>query len=185
MLAAARLRLAAEIVQAGGLLAYPTETVYGLGCDPGNAAAVARLCALKQRPWRAGLILIAAELEQLAGWIDPDPAELARLCEPTAGPVSWVVTAGPLAARWITGGRRRLAVRLTRHAGAAALCRAAGMPLVSTSANRRGRRPAATALQVRCWLGADLDLVVPGRCGRPGRPSALRDALTGAALRAG
>ena len=100
--------------------------------------------------------------------------------------MTWVVTAGLLAGDWITGGRRRIAVRITSHPLAAALCRAAGMPLVSTSAKRRGRRPAGSALEARRWQGQELDLVVPGQPGlggRAGRPSVIRDALSGRLLR--
>jgi len=179
----ARLRQAADLVRAGGLIAYPTEAVYGLGCDPFDRLAVERLCRLKQRPLKAGLILLAADLAQLPGWIDPGDTEWQRLAEVTAVPTTWVVKAGPLAGDWITGGRPTVAVRISQHALASELCEAVGGPLVSTSANRRGHRPARDCRSVRQWFGADIDLILPGPTGGGSRPSAIRVAATGEQLR--
>jgi L-threonylcarbamoyladenylate synthase len=183
--ATALLRRAARVIRLGGVVAYPTEAVYGLGCDPGNAQALARLLAIKGRPPRAGFILIAATLDQLTGWIAPTPQEQRRLTSATKNPVTWVVWAGPRAGPVITGGRRTVAVRVTRHPVAAALCHAARMPLVSTSANRHGRPPARSALGTRRQLRAQLDLVVPGPVGGCARPTEIRLADTGALLRRG
>ncbi len=185
MTASPLLRRAARLLRRGGVIAYPTEAVYGLGCNPGDEAALRRILAIKARPGRAGFILIAADLGQLRSWIAPTAAEERRLAEPTAAPVTWVVRAGTRAGRLLTGGRPTLAVRVTTHPVAAALCRAAGMPLVSTSANVHGRPPARTALAVRRRLGRQLDLVVPGATGRQARPTAIRLAATGAVLRHG
>lgn len=179
------LRRAARILREGGVIAYPTEAVYGLGCDPDCPEAVARILAIKARPAGAGFILIAASLGQLAGWIAPQPAEQRRLASRTATPVTWVVTAGPKASHWLTGGRRGIAVRITTHPLAAALCRAVAGPLVSTSANRHGRPPARTALAARRLFPRELDLVVPGPTGGRQRPTEIRDARTGAVIRRG
>ncbi len=178
------LRRAVRVLRAGGVIAYPTEAVFGLGCDPSCAAAVARIVSLKGRSPRAGFILIAADAGQLEGWIDPAPAERRRF-EPAGRPVTWIVTAGPRATRALTGGRATLAVRITSHPVAALLCRASGMPLVSTSANVHGRPPARTALAARRQLGSRIDFVVPGATGGERRPSEIRDARTGAVLRPG
>lgn len=179
------LRRAARVLRAGGVIAYPTEAVYGLGCDPTCECAVRRILALKGRPQRSGFILVAADLAQLEGWIAPTPAERRRLASRTARPVTWVVTAGPRASRLVTGQRATVAVRLTAHPVASALCRAAGMPLVSTSANVHGRPPGRSALAVRRALGRALDLVVPGATGGLARPTEIRRASTGTVLRRG
>ena len=183
MLARPCIQLAGRILRAGGIVAYPTEGVYGLGCDPEQPDAVQRLCKLKQRPLRAGLILIAARPEQLTGWIDPTEQELQRLLEPAAEPTTWIVTAHARAGHWITGHRPRIAVRITRHPLARALCDSAGTALVSTSANRRGHRPALHALQVRRWFGDQIDLLVAGPTGGLSAPTPIRDARSGALLR--
>ncbi len=183
MLAKACIQFAVDVLCGGGIVAYPTEGVYGLGCDPARADTVLRLCKLKQRPVRAGLILIAAQLEQLAGWIDPTEQELQRLLEPSVEPTTWIVTAHARAGHWITGYRPRIAVRITSHPLARALCNGAGMALVSTSANRRGRRPALHSLQVRHWFGDQIDLLVPGPTGGLSAPTLIRDARSGVLLR--
>lgn len=181
----AALHRAAAAIRAGGVVAYPTEAVYGLGCDPGNAQAVRRICELKQRSPRAGFILLAADLEQLPGWIDPDETELRALLSDTPVPTTWIVQAGPLAADWITGGRTTVAVRLSRHPLASGLARETGGPVVSTSANRRGRPPARSALAVRRAFGGAVDLVLGSAAGQWPRPSEIRLAATGERLRAG
>ncbi len=186
MFVAAWLQRARTVLLAGGVIGYPTEGVYGLGCDPQQEAAVRRLCALKQRPLRAGLILIASDPLQLGGYIAPDDRALARrLADRQERAITWIVRAGPLAGPWITGGRDRVAVRITAHPLAGALCAVAGMPLVSTSANRRGRPPARKALQLRHWFGAELDLVLPGPVGAAGGPSEIREADSGRIIRPG
>lgn len=180
-----RLRQAAAVIHAGGVIAYPTEGVYGLGCRPDDSRAVQRLLALKQRPVSAGLILIAASLEQLTDWIEPTAREARQLTATHAGPVTWLVTAGALTPEWITGGRPKVAIRVTRHPVAAGLCRASGLPLVSTSANRRGKPPARSALGARLRFGTRLDLVVGGATGGAAGPTEIRDASSGRVLRAG
>jgi L-threonylcarbamoyladenylate synthase len=180
-----RLRSAGSVIRAGGVIAYPTEGVYGLGCRPDDPLAVRRILDLKQRPVAAGLVLIAADPAQLDGWIEPTPVELARLLAPAPGPTTWLVRAGPLTPAWITGGRPSVAVRVTRHPVAAGLCQAAGLPLVSTSANRRGKPPARSAVAVRRFFGAQLDRVVGGATGGAAGPSAIRDGTSGAVIRAG
>jgi L-threonylcarbamoyladenylate synthase len=179
------LRRAARVIRGGGVLAYPTEAVFGLGCHPACEAAVERILAIKGRPAGSGFILIAADFAQLEGWIAPTPAEKRRLATGTAQPVTWIVTAGPLASSLVTGGRKTIAVRVTGHRIAAALCRLAATPLISTSANFHGRPPVRTALTVRRQLGPLLDFVLPGATGALRRPTEIRDARTGAVLRRG
>ncbi len=179
------LRRAARVVRSGGVIAYPTEAVYGLGCDPSAAEAVRRILRIKGRSSRAGLILIADSAARLRGWIAPTAAERRRMTSRTARPVTWVVTAGPRAHRLLTGGRNTIAVRVTAHPLAAALCRAAAVPLVSTSANRHGRPPARDALAVRRRLGPQIDFVLGGATGGRARASEIRDARSGTVLRRG
>jgi L-threonylcarbamoyladenylate synthase len=171
-----RLRAAARVVQAGGIIAYPTEAVYGLGCDPRNEQAVRRLLALKRRSPRKGLILIAADFAQLAPFLQP-------LTSP--GPHTWLIPARPGTPRWLRGQYDTLAVRVTAHPLAAALCRACGHPLVSTSANLSGRPPARGALAVRRQLGTVIDCLLPGPTGGAAQPTTIRDLRTGRRVRGG
>lgn len=167
----------------GGLIAYPTEAVFGLGCDPLNEAAVARLLELKRRPLHKGLIVLAADLQQLQPFLAPLDSELQQKLDRTwPGPVTWILPASPATPFWLTGNRPAIAVRVTDHPLAAELCAACG-PLVSTSANITGSAPARTALQARLRLGPAIDVVVPGAVGGQMRPTEIRDGRSGNILR--
>ncbi len=180
-----RWRQARRVLAAGGVLAYPTEGVYGLGCDPSCPVAVTRLLSLKGRSWEQGLILVAAEPGQLRPWVAPaDPRSWERALATWPGPVTWVLPAAAWVPPWIRGRHPTVAVRVTAHPLAAALCRAWGGPLVSTSANRHGRPPARTALQVRRAFPRGLDLILPGRTLGLGGPTEIR-AADGRLLRQG
>lgn len=180
-----RLHAAARVVRAGGLIAYPTEAVYGLGCDPRDERAVRRLLALKRRSMRKGLILIAADLAQLEPFLQLTQADRARLAATWPGPRTWLVPARPATPCWLRGRHDTLAVRVTAHPLAAALCRACGHPLVSTSANLSGRPPARSALAARRQLGRHLDALLPGPTGGAARPTAIRNLRTGRTVRGG
>ncbi len=179
------LRYAARVIRAGGVVAYPTESVFGLGCDPLELPAVERILTGKGRPADAGLILLADDYRRLEPFVAPSPTERRRMLETWPGPVTWVCTASEAAPPWVTGGRGTIAVRVTAHETATELCRASGMAIVSTSANRSGRPPCRSALQVRMRMFAEVDYVLPGQTGGRARPSEIRDARTGTILRAG
>lgn len=184
MIAPLVLRRTLRALDRGGVIAYPTEAVWGLGCDPENRDACERLLALKGRNPNKGLILIAANFEQLDEWLVPLDERLEeRARRSWPGPSTWIWPAEDWVPQWLTGGRDRIAVRVTAHPVARALCEAFGGPLVSTSANRSGRRPALTATQVRRWLGREVDAIVPGDLGGSTRPSTIRDLVSGLTIR--
>jgi L-threonylcarbamoyladenylate synthase len=179
----------ADVVAAlrgGGVVAYPTEAVYGLGCDPRNQDAFARLFAIKQRPPTQGVLLIAADFEALAPYIDasavPAPA-MARAVATWPGPHTWIFPRAVQAPGWLAGAHEGIAVRVTAHASAAALCRAFGGALVSTSANRHGEAPARTANEVQALFGGEIDAILNGPVGGLERPTPIRDAITGVTVR--
>lgn len=183
-MSAHHLRVAARYLWAGGIVAYPTEAVFGVGCDPLDATAVARLMALKGRAGERGLIVIGACWEHLAPLlVPPVPELLARVRAEWPGPVTWILPAARGVPHWLTGGRTTLAVRVPGLALARDLCRAFGGPLVSTSANRSGHRPARSVLAVRRALGSGVDYVLPGMTGGAARPSTIKDGGSGAVLR--
>ncbi len=183
MLSSIQLKQAVSTLHRGGVIAYPTEAVYGLGCDPSCHDAVQRIIRLKGRDSAAGFILLAADFSQLEQWANPSEVELGRLEESSEHPLTWIVTASASCPDWITGGRSTVAVRVTKHPVAAMLSAAAEMPLVSTSANRSGRSPIRTALGIRRQFGAAIDLVVPGETSRYEAPSEIRFASSGETLR--
>jgi len=178
------LAAAVATLRAGGIVAYPTEGVWGLGCDPANEDAVRRLPRLKQRPIEKGLILLAADEEQLAPWIAPlDTALAKRLRATWPGPVTWIVPCRNDCPAWLTGDRDTLAVRVTAHPPARALCAAVGMALTSTSANPSGSMPLTTSAAVREAFGPALAAVLDGPLGELNGPTEIRDARTGHILR--
>lgn len=179
------LRQVKAIVQAGGLIAYPTESVYGLGCDPLNRAAVERLLQLKQRPVEKGVILIAADFKQLEPFVGQLPrAQMEAIFSTWPGPNTWLFPVRPDTPNWLSGNNKTLAVRVTGHPIAAALCRSCCSPLVSTSANLSGLQPAKTPLRVKAMLGDGIDYVVHGKTQGIERPSCIRNGSTGEILRA-
>jgi len=179
-----RLREAVRILRHGGVVAYPTEAVYGLGCDPLDEDAVLRILALKERPVTKGVILIAANFAQLRPFVRPlPPAQMGPVIASWPGPHTWLLPASPDTPEWLTGDHDTLAVRVTAHPLAAALCRELGSPLVSTSANRTGRPPARSALQVHLRLGDAVDDILGGSVGGLDAPTPIRDARSGALVR--
>lgn len=177
------LQAAARIIRHGGIVAYPTEAVYGLGCDPGNQAAVERLLAIKQRPMHKGLILLAASAEQLRPWIDVTDLQLAHMQASWPGPTTWVVPASHRTPAWVRGDHSGVAVRVAGHPLARALALASGTPVISTSANLSGHPPARTADEVMHQLGAQIDALVPGQCDLATKPSTIVELVTGRTLR--
>ena len=167
----------------GGIIAYPTESCYGLGCDPRNPRALQRLIRLKGRSTAKGMLLIADHFKRLKPFVRPlHAADLARMQHSWPGPVTWVVPASNACPPLLTGGRPTIAVRVTAHPVAARLCRSLGMALVSTSANKSGKKPAKTAAECRRIFGAQVR-VIAGRIGQRRRPSTLIDLATGTLLR--
>lgn len=165
-------RIAAHL-RRGGLIAYPTESCYGLGCDPDNRIAVQRLLKLKQRPQRKGLILIAASYRQVARYLQPiTPAEQQQLKTAGAKAITYLMPALHSAPRWLRGIHDTLAIRLTAHKQAAQLCRGVDSALISTSANRGGQRPAKTYAQCRRLFGRKV-WVLTGRVGIRRKPSTI------------
>ncbi|MDN5865744.1 MAG: Sua5/YciO/YrdC/YwlC family protein [Gammaproteobacteria bacterium] len=181
-----QLERAVEVLRSGGVIGYPTEGCFGLGCDPRNTAAIRSLLGRKRRSWRQGLILIGAHWGQLAPWVDrSDPLPLARARATWPGPHTWLLPAHPQVSRWLRGEHDTIAVRITAHALAAALCRAFRGAIVSTSANRHGFPPVATAGQLERQFAGGVELVLAGRLGGSPGPTAIHDARTGKMLRAG
>lgn len=172
---------AADALLGGGLIAYPTEGVFGLGCMPDDDAALLRLLALKGRDPGKGLIIIASNKEQLDDWIDPDGDRLPDV--DAAQPITWIAPAKPQVSALVRGDHAGLAVRLTTNPTAAAICDAVDSPIVSTSANFAGRTIVRNRFVLRRQFGAFVDYIVPGDCGPVSGPSEIRDLETGAVLR--
>lgn len=177
-------KTASKIVHEGGIIAYPTEGVFGLGCDPFNETAVKKILTLKQRDPSKGLILIASDWEQINNLITELPPERLNAIKKTwPGPYTWIFPASSGVPKWIRGDHPTIALRLTCHPIAKKLCNVCQMPLVSTSANRSQSQPAKNIDSLKQHFGDKIDLVIPGPLGSLNRPTVIRDGLTGQLLR--
>lgn len=182
-----RFLLLRRILRSGGVVAYPTEGVWGLGCDPDNPVAVARIRAIKNRSRRQGLILVAGSIDEFAPYLSGlTESQRLRFGQWSPG-VTCLIPDNGLASRWVLGDNRTLAVRVTEHPLAGALARALGGPLVSTSANPHGHAAARTGLRVRQYfrVGGGIDYLVAGPLGGRAGASEIRELSTGRVVRAG
>lgn len=169
------------------VIAYPTEAVFGLGCDPDSHSAVEYLLSLKQRPWQKGLILVAANYQQFNQYIDDSQLTMEqkeRVFSSWPGPVTWVMPVQKHVPKWLTGEFSSLAVRVSAHPAVQDLCLRFGKPLVSTSANLSGMDPCRTYDQVKQQFGIHFPTLNANVGGRK-KPSEIRDALTGKLFRQG
>jgi len=183
MLAGWRLGQIRRVLQSGGVIAYPTEAVWGLGCNPWQAAAVERVLWLKQRPVEKGLILIAGDMQQFDFLLwDLPRSQLAKLQLSWPGPNTWLVPHQGRLPPWVTGDHATVALRVSDHPLVRQLCAACG-PLISTSANPAGRPPARSRLRVEQYFHGELDDVVPGVLGLQRNPSMIRDLQTDSVIR--
>lgn len=178
-----KIRMVSHALQQGKLIAYPTEAVYGLGCDPLNEAAVLNLLKIKQRPVHKGLILIASDFIQLLPFIKVNAEILDRITPDWPGPITWVVPAQDWVPVYLKGAHHSLAVRVSAHPLVQQLCANYGGAIVSTSANISHQAPARTALSVRrIFSPADL-VIIAGATSQQQQPTAIYNALDGRCLR--
>jgi len=178
------IKKAVAVLKQGGIIAYPTEGVYGLGCDPFNEQAVLRLLQLKHRSIDKGLILIASHWEQLENLVKPVANKLLTKAQATwPGPVTWVFPANKNVPTWIRGAYDSIAIRITNHPIARALCETYGGPIVSTSANIEGQPVTRNSKEVWEQFPQGIDFIVSGKAGDLKSPTMIRDVLTGKVLR--
>ena len=177
---------AAQKLRDGEVIAYPTEAVFGLGCDPGNEAAVRRILSLKGREASAGLILIADQFDRFETFISPvspDLMDTAMAAWP--GPVTWLFPRADSVPDWLAGSHPTIALRLTAHPVCQEICAAFGGAIVSTSANPSSAEPARSAGRVEEYFGSYLGGTVAGGLGDEERPSEIRDLVSGKVIRSG
>lgn len=180
-----RLGAALQAIECSGVVACPTEAVWGLSCDPFDQRAVMRLLQLKQRPLHKGLILVAASATQLDFLLEDLPGQQReQLAASWPGPATWLVPHGGRVPPWIHGAHATVAVRVTAHPVLSRLCSAWGGPLVSTSANPGGAQPARAGFQVQRYFGASLQGILPGHTGSSDSPTVIRDLASGKVIRA-
>jgi len=183
---------AVQALKQGGVIAYPTESCFGLGCDPQNTQALEKIIQLKQRDKAKGLIIVAANVEQASKYIDLDKSPFKndiKLSWPGAN--TWLLppkdTLDSAVKEYLCGSFPLLAVRVSAHPVVQELCLAFGGAIVSTSANLAGKEASQTRAQVVDTFGSDLnpelDYIVDAQIGNDKKPSTIRDGLTGTVLR--
>lgn len=174
---------AAAALRAGQVVAYPTEGVYGLGCDPTSAHAIAHILRLKGRSATKGLILLADRWDVLEPYVDLAQGHFAVDLPLKPEPRTWIFPARPGVSPLLTGEHEGIALRVTTHPIAAALSASLGGPLISTSANRSGFPPARSALETIRSFPAGLGLILDGPLGGLAGPTEIRDARDGRIIR--
>lgn len=176
-------RRAAEILARGGLVAFPTETVYGLGADASNAEAMARLYAVKRRPADHPVIVHFASAEQAFAWAREVSAAARTLADKFwPGPLTLILKRSARAADFVTGGQDTVGLRVPGHPVAHALLEAFGGGIAAPSANRFGRISPTTAAHVRADLDDDVDCVLEGGASEIGIESTIVDLSAGRAV---
>ena len=178
-----KIRRAVSALNQGKVIAYPTEAVYGLGCDPWHEHAVYSLLDIKDRSWQKGLILVAADVSQLDDFIEPIDSDLSQQINASwPGPTTWVLPAKKNVPDYLQGKHDAIAVRVTAHRQTAELCRQFGGAIVSSSANRAGKRPFLSSRKVH-WNLPEIETILSGQCGGADKPTQIRDGQTGEILR--
>lgn len=177
------IRKASRVVAQGGVIAYPTESVYGLGCCPWEIKAVARILTLKRRQPDKGLIIVAATVKQLEPLIElTDDVPVDSVMASWPGPVTWVLPARKGVPIWLRGTKGGIAVRVSSHPIIQELCQSVGL-LVSTSANPEGYLPAKNPARVRAYFGNQIDYILTGSTGDRVEPTEIRHAVSGELIR--
>ncbi|MCG8380099.1 MAG: Sua5/YciO/YrdC/YwlC family protein, partial [Proteobacteria bacterium] len=162
---------AVGVCKEGGIIAYPTEAVFGLGCLPVYEHAVRRILKLKYRSVKKGLIVVASEIEQLESYVEfSSISDISDIKSSWPGPVTWLIPVSKYTPSWLTGSHESLAVRVSAHPVVRLLCEKLG-PIVSTSANPQGAIPARTSQRVRSYFRNNIDYICPGRIAGAANPT--------------
>ena len=195
---------AAKFIRAGDVIAYPTESVYGLGCDPQNLIAVNKILQIKQRSSSKGLIIVAANIEQAFPYIKPLSDEnIAKILSPTDKVITWLIPAQDNLYKLLTGTQeksltstqeksltstqeklgKKIAIRISQHPIIKALCEELQHPIISTSANISGKPMCWSAQQVKQQLKTGINYILEGGSGGQSKPSEIRDLLSDQKIR--
>lgn len=175
---------AVTIVNEGGIIAYPTESVYGLGCDPFDEMAVKKLLLLKKRSVDKGLILIASHVQQILPLIKPiDSIDLARALKTWPGHHTWIFPKSNKVPYWISGAYDTIAVRVSNHPVVIQICEKLNSPLVSTSANISSEETMSSINDIKAIFGNKVGYYVNAPTGKEAKPSTIHVAHTNTIIR--
>ena len=184
MLVTSNIEAICESISNGGVIAYPTEAVFGLGCDPSNLESLETLLEIKQRSPDKGLILIASSFDQLRPFLAPDVEPTPE--QSTPAPITWIFPANKDISSLLTGTHETLAVRVSAHPLVQAICSTLKHPITSTSANLSGEQPCKiTSEIIEQFMHHQpaISAVLDGQTGGQLKPTEIRDASSGKILR--
>jgi tRNA threonylcarbamoyl adenosine modification protein (Sua5/YciO/YrdC/YwlC family) len=177
---------ASTIIRNGGLVACPTESIFGLDCDPNNNDAIKKLIRIKNRSFNKGFILAASSLNQLQPFISTlTNQQKEKILQINNLPITWIVPAKKDINPNLSGGRETIAIRVTQHPILQQLCDSLCSALISTSANPSDMPPAKSVVQVQEYFGTNVDYIIDGELGECKNPSEIRDLLTDEVIREG
>lgn len=186
MKSTSEIKTATKVFFQGGIIAYPTEAVFGLGCDPDNDVAIQKLLSIKKRPVEKGLILLAADYSQLLPYIDDSSlsqSQRQKILSRWPNAITQVLPISKSISPLLCGNFDSIAVRITDHEDVVSLCTLTNKPIVSTSANLAGQSPATTWQQVALEIGDKIDFILKGQTSGLLKPSTIINGLTGNILR--
>ena len=168
----------------GAVIAYPTDTIWGLGCHPGIEQAVSRVNTVKNRPRQKSLILLSSDPNFFHGYLE-DPM-IDRLINADSGerPTTWIVPASPYCPSWLASSNGTLAVRVSKRPPIKALCDPIGSPIISTSANLSGTPPVRNSIQAHARFHHRIDYIIEGFKSGSQKASQIKNLITGQVLRA-
>ena len=174
---------AVKTVKSQGVIAYPTEGVWGLGCDPFSRSAVSKILDLKKRSVDRGLLLVATDIGQFEPFLEGLERKYhEELDRDWPGPITYLVPDNGSAPRWVVGKHKTLGLRVSAHSLIKTLCALTG-PLVSTSANISGLPAIKSADEIEEVFDQEIDYVLDGELGNLGKPTQIKNILTGEVLR--
>jgi len=177
-----QIQQAATLIRNDGVICYPTESVFGLGCNPLSEIAVNKILTLKQRSVDKGLIIIAGRLEQLTPYLEITEKEIETILREKKA-TTWLVKKSTLTPNWVSGTHTKVAIRVSQHPTVIELCEKINQPLVSTSANPAGENPALSVQQSRQYFSDQVDLYLDGNSKLSGNPTQIIDIETDIIIR--
>ena len=169
----------------GAVFAYPTEAVFGLGCNIDNKNSINKILNLKKRDASKGLIVISDNIEKVRNLISDDYFKLFVQSSSTAIPTTWLYPASSIVLPEVTGGSNKIAIRITRHEASRNLCKLLNSPIISTSANIAGKKPMLKIDETLDFFGNNIDYVINDKIGESTKPSRILDLITKKVLRDG
>jgi len=173
-----------DAIVKGKIIAYPTESVFGIGCDPENEQSINKIIEIKNRGKQKGLIIIADEVKKLSKFIHKDYLDLfIKKSDIESKPTTWIVPSSKHVLNLVKGEDSSVALRITQHPIASRICKYSNKAIISTSANISSKTPAKNSNEILMQFGEEIDIIVDGRVGDSIKPTQIVDLITNKVIR--